>query len=1051
MPDVAPRTSAKALPEVGHLVRVRDRHWVVTDLAASSLPPDVVGGEQTPSHLVSLSSVEDDGFGDELTVFWELEPATEVLPQATLPEPAAGAFDPPERLAAFLDAVRWGAIASADTHALQAPFRSGITIEDYQLDPVARALRMPRANLLIADDVGLGKTIEAGLVVQELLLRHRARSVLIVCPASLCLKWQDEMRDRFGLDFRIAGSDAVKALRRERGLAANVWTSFPRLIVSIDWLKRPRAQALLDEVLPPDPARFPRTVDLLILDEAHQCAPAGRGAYATDSLRTRALQRLAPHCEHRLFLSATPSNGYTESFTALLQLLDPQRFARGVKPPPELLRRVMVRRLKSELRAQLPPKPDGTPRFAERRVLPLVVDYPEEERRIHRVLAEYTELRKRHAAGDHLAVTATEFVTLLLKKRLFSSPRAFLRTLLEHQRTLRRAGAARVTEQQLRADFDRADEDLDDDEALNEATSDALSSAARATRPLTADERARLQEMIAWAERETHRADAKARVLLDWLRRTCVPDGQWNDERVIVFTEYRDTQVWLHELLASQGVPAERVALLYGGLEADKRERIKAEFQAPPHRSPVRLLLATDAASEGIDLQLHCHRVVHVEIPFNPARLEQRNGRVDRFGQPHPTVEVYHFVGKDYERAAPGTIDGDLDFLFRIAQRIETIREDQGSTGDVIARQVEEAMLGRRREVDETAIESSRTKLSRAVLRLERDLRDEILKLREQLDASIDQLGIRPDAVARVVTTALALARQPALRPLRKAGCFEVPALTHSWALATLGLKDPLDERQRPITFDHAVAGGDRDVVLAHLGHRLVAQSCRLLRAELWKTGGDRALSRVTACVVDDGALDEIAVLAHARLVVTGADGHRLHEEVIAAGGRVRHQRFARFNVGEVKAALRAMTAEPVGEGVQRRLAADWPAIQPQVFRGVEARADDLIAGLQKRLAERAEEDAAAVDAVLRELQRTIQARLRELEGEAGQQMRLAFGTEDERQQFARDLDGLRRRLAEIPDEIAREQQAVRRRYSTPSPRVFPAAVTFLVPRRLAR
>jgi superfamily II DNA or RNA helicase len=722
MPDVARGTSAKALPEVGHLVRVRDRHWVVTDLAASSLPPDVVGGEQAPSHLVSLSSVEDDGFGDELTVFWELEPATEILPQATLPEPAAGAFDPPERLAAFLDAVRWGAIASADTHALQAPFRSGITIEDYQLDPVARALRMPRANLLIADDVGLGKTIEAGLVVQELLLRHRARSVLIVCPASLCLKWQDEMRDRFGLDFRIAGSDAVKALRRERGLAANVWTSFPRLIVSIDWLKRPRAQALLDEVLPPDPARFPRTFDLLILDEAHQCAPAGRGAYATDSLRTRALQRLAPHCEHRLFLSATPSNGYTESFTALLQLLDPQRFARGVKPPPELLRRVMVRRLKSELRAQLPPKPDGTPRFAERRVLPLVVDYPEEERRIHRVLAEYTELRKRHAAGDHLAVTATEFVTLLLKKRLFSSPRAFLRTLLEHQRTLRRAGAARVTEQQLRADFDRADEDLDDDEALNEATSDALSSAARATRPLTADERARLQEMIAWAERETHRADAKARVLLDWLRRTCVPGGQWNDERVIVFTEYRDTQVWLHELLASQGVPAERVALLYGGLEADKRERIKAEFQAPPHRSPVRLLLATDAASEGIDLQLHCHRVVHVEIPFNPARLEQRNGRVDRFGQPHPTVEVYHFVGKDYERAAPGTIDGDLPLqgalqrqaaAARVRDRRLAIHRPPGGVRHLRAEDAPVAGLRRARWPDDAQVPRTASALAR--------------------------------------------------------------------------------------------------------------------------------------------------------------------------------------------------------------------------------------------------------------------------------------------------------------------------------------------------
>ena len=104
------------------------------------------------------------------------------------------------RLAALLDAVRWGAMTSADPKALQAPFRSGIQIEDYQLDPVVRALRMPRVNLLVADGVGLGKTIEAGLVIQELLLRHRARTVLIICPASPCLKWKTEMTEKFGLD-----------------------------------------------------------------------------------------------------------------------------------------------------------------------------------------------------------------------------------------------------------------------------------------------------------------------------------------------------------------------------------------------------------------------------------------------------------------------------------------------------------------------------------------------------------------------------------------------------------------------------------------------------------------------------------------------------------------------------------------------------------------------------------------------------------------------------------------------------------------------------------
>lgn len=170
------------VPELGQVVRCRDRVWAVNEVTPSSLPPDLVAGTM-PHHLVRMSSLEDDGFGDELTVIWDIEAGTTVIPHRDLPRPDPGHLDPPGRLDAFLDAVRWGAVATADSRALQAPFRSGITIEDYQLDPVVRALAMPRANLLIADDVGLGKTIEAGLVVQELLLRHRARTVLVVCPA----------------------------------------------------------------------------------------------------------------------------------------------------------------------------------------------------------------------------------------------------------------------------------------------------------------------------------------------------------------------------------------------------------------------------------------------------------------------------------------------------------------------------------------------------------------------------------------------------------------------------------------------------------------------------------------------------------------------------------------------------------------------------------------------------------------------------------------------------------------------------------------------------
>jgi len=150
---------------------------------------------------------------------------------------------------------------------------------------------MPRVNLLVADDVGLGKTIEAGLVVQELLLRHRVRSVLIVCPSSLQIQWQEEMRDKFGLEFRIIDSETISQLSRKRGIHVNPWTHFPRLITSIDYLKRERPLRSFKETLPSgDEPTYPRAYDLLIVDEAHNVAPSGRGKYATDSMRTSAIR-----------------------------------------------------------------------------------------------------------------------------------------------------------------------------------------------------------------------------------------------------------------------------------------------------------------------------------------------------------------------------------------------------------------------------------------------------------------------------------------------------------------------------------------------------------------------------------------------------------------------------------------------------------------------------------------------------------------------------------------------------------------------------------------
>ena len=157
------------LPEQGQLVEVRQRRYVVNEISASTLQPSHLALDRSAQqHLLTLTSVDDEGLGEELQVIWELEPGAQIDDQSGLPRPDA--FDPPHRLDAFLNAVRWGAIATANDRTLQAPFRSGIEIEAYQLDPLVRALQMPRVNLLVADDVGLGKTIEAGLILDPLLV-----------------------------------------------------------------------------------------------------------------------------------------------------------------------------------------------------------------------------------------------------------------------------------------------------------------------------------------------------------------------------------------------------------------------------------------------------------------------------------------------------------------------------------------------------------------------------------------------------------------------------------------------------------------------------------------------------------------------------------------------------------------------------------------------------------------------------------------------------------------------------------------------------------------
>jgi len=235
-------------------------------------------------------------------------------------------------------------------------------------------------------------------------------------------------------------------------------------------------------------------------------------------------------------------------------------------------------------------------------------------------------------------------------------------------------------------------------------------------------------------------------------------------------------------------------------------------------------------------------------------------------------------------------------------------------------------------------------------------------------------------------------------------------------------------------------------VVLAHLNHRLVQMALRLLRAEVWSPEGRKGLFRVTARCVPNQALDTPAVIAHARLVVTGSGGHRLHEEIITAGGALREGRLVRFNVGQTQAALGAATDAPVSEAMQRRLQEVWPRLHDPLVRALEARMADRTAGLAKLLAERAAKEARDIEAVLNELAAAIRA---ELDDPLYQQLSL-FG-DFERDRLSFNAEALAGRLRRIPDEIAAEQEAIRARYVYPEPRLFPVAVTFLIPARLAR
>ena len=822
-PGRLPSSARTPAPEPGRLAFVRQRRWLVEEVSEP-------GGEGEAT-LVRLSCLDDDAQGQPLAVLWEHELDARMLEDDGWRAVARKDFDEPALFAAYLRTLSWGCVTATDPSLFQAPFRAGIRIDAYQLEPLWKALRLPRVNLFIADDVGLGKTIEAGLIARELLLRRRVDRIVVACPPSMLEQWRDEMEARFGLTFTLLDRAHVTRMRRERGFAVNPWTTHSRFLVSHRLLIDETWAAGLRDWLG---GFAPRS--LLILDEAHHAAPSSGARYAVDSQTTRAVRDIAPRFEHRLFLSATPHNGHSNSFSALLELLDPQRFCRGVKVLKGQLDDVMVRRLKSDVRAL-----EGG--FPKRTVVQIDVDgLPPEapELVLAGKLHAYRLEREKRLAGESRSQQAAGALAVGgLQKRLLSSIEAFAKTLAVHRRgvlrALEEAREAGEVPAAMLADLEAITAGVDRDAAASEADDADPGDAADQNGPDTSHghdperelaermeaatiassgaggsgQRAALQRELALIEEMQDLADAsryapdpRIRRIVAWIgdhlcpglasgrsgavlsrpsssSRSAPTSGRsepgaaspprWNDRRVIFFTEYEDTRRYLErclrEAIAHSDRAGERIAVFSGTTPPPVREDVKHAFNTEPKDHPLRILIATDAAREGLNLQRHCADLFHFDLPWNPSRLDQRNGRIDRKLQPAGEVFCRYFF---YPQRPEDRV------LKVLVEKAERIRAELGSAAAVLegrvaesigregvrrdrlaelADRIEHASADDRRKIVEDELEDARARRD--------DLRESVETLQRRLDRSRRHIGLTAAQLRQTLSVSLRLAGVP--------------------------------------------------------------------------------------------------------------------------------------------------------------------------------------------------------------------------------------------------------------------------------------------------
>jgi len=512
----------------------------------------------------------------------------------------------------------------------------------HQIDGVYfHILKHPRIRFLLADDPGAGKTIMAGLILKELKQRGLVNKTLLVIPGHLKDQWLRELKEKFGETFRVIDRAIMDA-----SWGRNVWREESQAITSIDFAKQEDVMVSLAEA----------TWDLVIVDEAHKMAAYQYGRKLARTERYKLGELLSRNCNFLLFLTATPHRGDPSNFRLFLDLLEPGFFATNEMLADSIKDKdnpLFLRRLKEDLKNF-----DGTPIFPPRKVITVKYRLSDDEKRLYNAVTEYVEKYYRRAMDQPEKKRNAAFALLILQRRLASSLRAIrkslerrryrLQELYERGKIIQEVG---YIDEEALEDSPEVERWRKEDELLEKLTSvDTLEE--------LKEEIEKLNELIKLAK-EAEKKEVETK--LNELKKVMDEEklGK-NGEKLLIFTESRDTLEYLVEKIRSWGYT---VTYIHGGLNLDRRIGAEHEF-----KEKAQIMVSTEAGGEGINLQF-CWLMINYDIPWNPNRLEQRMGRIHRYGQRYE-VHIHNLVAVD-------TMEGRI--LERLFNKLETIKEHLGS------------------------------------------------------------------------------------------------------------------------------------------------------------------------------------------------------------------------------------------------------------------------------------------------------------------------------------------------------------------------------------